>query len=102
MTHELVEILRENLEIAAGVHHHLGRSHMNLHVVAPKSPLIRYLRLDDLLSFHVHEATTGSVSARGNYWVPRFPGVVRPLLNWQTSRGDEQELVFGESKYGES
>ncbi len=30
MTHELVEILRENLEVAARMHHHLERSHQQI------------------------------------------------------------------------
>ncbi len=38
MTHELVEILRENLEIAARMHHHLERSHHQITGDVPLQP----------------------------------------------------------------
>jgi hypothetical protein len=38
MTHELVGILRENLEVAARMHHHLGRSHQQIADDMPLRP----------------------------------------------------------------
>ncbi len=46
-------------------------------------PMHRHLVVDDAISFHVHEPTDPTTTARGRYG-REFPGPVRPRLEWET------------------
>ena len=61
---------------------------INIHLVSPDIPIVRYCKHDDLLSFFVHDVGGGALSARGRYLSPRFPGAVRPLLRWDTTHSN--------------
>jgi lipopolysaccharide transport system ATP-binding protein len=52
--------------------------------IIEQDPFVIHFHELDVVSFTVFDEVNGS-SARGNY-VLNFPGVIRPLLNWQTER----------------
>ncbi|MBW4516491.1 MAG: ABC transporter ATP-binding protein [Timaviella obliquedivisa GSE-PSE-MK23-08B] len=52
--------------------------------IIEQDPFVIYFHELDAVAFNVTDSING-LSARGNY-VQHFPGVVRPILNWETSR----------------
>ena len=52
--------------------------------IIEQDPFVVHFHELDVVSFNVFDEVNGG-SARGNY-VLNFPGVIRPLLNWQTDR----------------
>jgi lipopolysaccharide transport system ATP-binding protein len=60
----------------------VGLMHVTVAMATP-DPLERYVQIERAISFNVHEIEGVSNTARGLY-ARDFPGVVRPLLTWET------------------
>jgi lipopolysaccharide transport system ATP-binding protein len=54
-------------------------------MMATPDPLERHVVLEKAISFYIHELDDGIGTARGLY-SRDFPGVIRPLLRWDTKR----------------
>jgi lipopolysaccharide transport system ATP-binding protein len=52
--------------------------------IIEQDPFVVHFHELDAVAFNVSDPMNGN-SARGNYTLP-FPGVVRPILNWDTAK----------------
>lgn len=63
-----------------------GLMYVTIVIATPETtPLERHITVENAISFNIHEPDDATATARGLYGRD-FPGVVRPLLNWETLR----------------
>ncbi len=60
----------------------IGLMHVTLVMVTP-DPLEEHIFIERAVSFNVHE-TDGAINTARGLYARNFPGVVRPLLTWET------------------